>query len=189
MAADQAALLSAVKEAIARLTAPGNGRESGASVDEIATEVRSQLGHRLPPFDLRSRLSVLLLQPPHSHLFHPTTRTDGAIGFRNAPANPIFGEFRPLLFADPRGFPPPMPETVCELKDEVGRLQTRKTELLREEQNLLLCQQLLQNPTRIQDESQRLATVLLNMREVQCIIDYKVQEVLDFMRHHGPDAD
>jgi hypothetical protein len=150
---DQSSLLSSVKDAIARLTSVGNGHESGFSLDDITTEVRSIFRHRVFPPDLRDRVASLLLHPPHSHLFRQFRRPDGSVTFSNSldAVNPIFGELPPLLFPDPT--------TVPELKDEVKRLQSRKEELLREEQYLLLCQQLLQNPMRIQDETQRLETV------------------------------
>jgi hypothetical protein len=180
---DHSSLLPSVKDAIIRLTSVGNGHESGVSLDEVTTEVRSIFRHRVFPPDLRDRIASILLHPPHSHLFRQSRRPDGSITFLNSvdPLNPIFGELPPLLFPDPT--------TVPELKDEVKGLQTRKEELLREEQFLLFCQQLLQNPGHLQDETQRLETVLLNMREVQCIVDYKIKEVLDFMRVHGSDND
>jgi hypothetical protein len=160
------------------------------SLDEIISELRSQSRSRLPP-DFRDRVAALVVQPQNPHLFRQSRRADGTLTFQNVAVNPVFGGFPAPIFPDPlsRPFEEPIPATVAELKDEVKLLQARKSELIREEQHLLLCQQLLQNPMRIQSETERLSTVLLNMREVQCIVDYKVREILAFMRLHGPEPD
>jgi hypothetical protein len=189
MAADQGPTLPVLKDVIARLTAPGSGRESGTTIEEIAAEFRSVARHRGSAAALRDRIAMLLLHP--TAMFRQTRRPDGALAFLNvapAPVDPIFGDLPAPLFAEP--FPRPIPTPVPDLKSEVQRLEARKAELLREEQHLLLCQQLLlQNPARVQEETERLTSVLLNMRDVQGIIDYKVKEVLEFMRLHGPDPD
>jgi hypothetical protein len=187
---DQDPGVAALWAVIARLTAPGAGRESGATVEEIATEFHALAGHRWPAGALRDRVAALLLQPRAAPLFRQGRRPDGCLAFLNAPpaaADPIFGDLPPPLFAEP--FADPLPATAAELRGEAARLAARKAELLREEQQLLRCHRLLlQNPACVQEEAERLTAVLLNMRDVQGIVDYKVRQVLESMRLHGGGA-
>ena len=136
-------LTGPAREAISRLTAPGHGREIGASLDDIVLELR--IGHfqrRNVPVDVRDRLfQVLVTNRDTARFFTRTPGPDGSPLFHNVPG--------PLFAFDGPG-------SADELRAEIDDLQRRRAGLLRQQQVLMHWRWLIDHPEEIPDEAKRL---------------------------------
>jgi hypothetical protein len=183
-------VVSYVKDILARVTTPGNGHEFGLSVDEIMSEL-NQIGFRSvgpgPVQDLREQVLKVLTTPVAGrNLFEAFLRPDRMVLYKNSPDgyNPIYYDLTPIYPHDqpvPQEFDQPVPNTVEELQQEIWRLQTLHQEAIRKQKHLILCNQMLQNAVQLPDETKKLETTVLAMRDLQSLVDGRIRALLCFI--------
>lgn len=168
-------LAGPAREAISRLTAPGHGREIGACLDDIVSELR--VGHfqrRSVPADIRDRLfQVLVTNRDTARFFSRTPGPDGSLFFHNV-AGPLFA------FDGPG--------SADELRAEIDDLQRRREGLLRQQQVLMHWRWLIDHPEEIPDEAKRLERAWIAVRDVQCFVGERVNGLFSFLAAHGQDG-